>query len=111
MGFRSPPRTFTWSVAGPAVGGIPGPKLPEAIAVKKLYAYCVGGTNCVFNIENRSAIGSGGTNLYTSEVTAPTSGVAAGAPNNPSVASGNWLWLDISGINGTPTYLVVTIFY
>lgn len=103
------PRTFTWTIRDPAVGGIAGPRLHVDETVLRIDAFVIGGTSATFNIEERTAIGSSGTNLLSSDQVATTSGAYATSFSNSSLGAGNWLWIDVSAVSGTPTELVVVL--
>jgi hypothetical protein len=102
-------KTYTWVLASPVAGGIPGPYIPVPLSAVGVYAYCIDGTSITFNIEDRSIIGTPGTDIMVADLVAPTTGASQIAFSNPKLATGHWLWLDISGISGTPTKLCVTL--
>jgi len=63
-----------------------------------------------FNIEERSTIGSPGTDILTTDQVAITTGASqTGSFNDDSLAAGNWLYIDISAISGTPAQVVITL--
>jgi hypothetical protein len=104
------PKTYTWVVESPGVGGIPGPYLIGSCNVLLINAYCVGATSITFNIEERSVVGIAGTNIMSADLAAYSNyatGVASFAL--PHLTAGRWLWLDISGKTGAPTKFVVTL--
>jgi len=104
-------RTYSWVIANPAVGGIAGPKMLEEHAVVQIDSYTTAATSVAFNIENRTTIGSAGTDIMTAEQTA----VVAGAVTDlsgvtwKSLQKDSWLWLDISNVTGTPGQIIVTL--
>lgn len=102
-------RTYTFVIGLPVVGGIPGPQLYSAHKALRISAYCVGGTSVTFNIEKRTTIGTAGTNLMTTDLVAPTTGVDQIVFADPLMAANVWLWLDISAKSGSPTKLVITL--
>lgn len=102
-------KTYTWVISSPAVGGVLGPRIPEAQTVSRIDAYVQAATSVTFNIEERSAIGSAGTNIMTSDLAADADGAAQTEFANPSLASGNWLYVDISAVSGTPGQVVITL--
>ena len=102
----------TWVIDSPAVGGVPGPRIPKNWTVTRIDAYVTAATSATFNIEERSTIGSAGTNIMTSDLAATTTGASdTGAFNDSALAAGNWLWVDISAVSGTPGKLVLTLTY
>ena len=102
-------RTFTWVVASPSVGGIPGPHLGEACTVTRVSS-CVAGTGTVdFNIEERSVPNSSGVNLMAADQVADANGAEGTSFSNSGLAQDSWLWLDISAVDGSPTTLSVTV--
>jgi len=102
-------RTYTWVIAVPTVGGIPGPKLKEMHKPLRISAYCVGGTSVTFNIELRSTIGTAGVDLMASDAVAPTTGIDVSTFAYPILIPDYWLWLDISAKSGSPTHVVITL--
>jgi hypothetical protein len=102
-------RTFTWVITTPAVGGIPGPRLKVAATATRIDSYVTAATSVTFNIEERSTIGSAGSNLLSSDQVADTNGETTTSFADSALAADNWLWLDISAISGTPGTLVVTL--
>ena len=61
-----------------------------------------------FNIEERTAPNTAGTNAMTADLQATSTGVATGTFSNADFALDNWLAIDISAV-GTATELMVTI--
>ena len=102
-------KTYTWTINQPTAGGIPGSKLDWNYTVKEIDAYVVGGTSTTFNIQERTSIGTTGTNLMTPNMTAPTSGAVATTFSHGVLSTGNWLWLEIAGAVGSVSNLVVTL--
>jgi hypothetical protein len=102
-------KTYTWVINNVATGGIPGPRLASNHVVFRIDAYIVGGTSATFNIEERSIIGTAGSNLLAADLVAVPGGASAIAFIDPLVEIGNWLWLDISAKVGTISKLVVTL--
>jgi hypothetical protein len=109
----SPPysneRTYTWVVDTPVAGGIPGPRLKTLHTATRIDSFIVGGTFVQFNIEERSVIGSTGTNIMGTDMSADANGETTTSFTNPSLAADNWLWLDISGVSGSVSKFVVTL--
>lgn len=63
-----------------------------------------------FNVEERSTIGSAGTDVLTSDQVADATGEEATSSfANASLAAGNWLFLSISGASGTPGWVNVWV--
>ena len=102
-------RTYTWVISIPGIGGIPGSRLAEVHTVTRIDSYVTSGTSATFNIEERSTIGSAGVDILTSDQVADIDGASDTSFANASLASGNWLWLDISATDGSPGQLVVTL--
>jgi hypothetical protein len=102
-------RVFSWVMANPVAGGIPGPRLKVAATVTRIDSYCIGATSVTFNIEERSTIGSAGSNLLAADQVADVNGETAVAFADSALAADNWLWLDIASVSGTPTMVVVTL--
>jgi len=100
-----------WVIPDPAVGGYPGLEIPVTWTVTRVHGYVVGGTSADFNIEERTVIGSAGTNIQTADLQAVPAGANTTDLANPSLAAGNTLWVDVSAVVGSPTALVITIRY
>jgi hypothetical protein len=96
-------------IADPAIGGIPGPRLKLAAIATRIDSYVTAATSVTFNIEERSTIGSAGSNLLGADQVADVNGEMTTSFDDSALAADNWLWLDISGVSGTPTLLVVTL--
>ena len=102
---------YTWVIPDAAVGGYGGPKVPVACTVTELSGYVVGGTDCDFNVEERSACNSAGTDINATELTADANGVSSSSFANASIADDAFLWLDVSEATDPGDYLVVTVQY
>ena len=103
------PVTYTWVISSPAVGGIPGPRIPMAKTVDRVDSYTTAATNMWFNIEHRSTIGSAGTDVLSADLVAGVSGAMSSGFASSSLPSGSWLWVDIAGVSGTPGTGVITM--
>lgn len=103
-------RVYTWVISSPATGGVLGPRIPEACTVTRIDSYVAAATSVTFNIEERSAIGSAGTDILASDQAADTDGASQTSSfNNDSLAAGNWLYVDISAVSGTPGQVVISL--
>ena len=103
-------KTYTWVITSPAVGGIPGPRIPTDCTIANFYSQPIGGTSVAYNFEIRSTPGTTGTNIMGSEfITYPANPSGVGSFANPLVRAGQWLWLDISNVSGAVTQLVITM--
>jgi hypothetical protein len=105
-------KTYTWVVSNPTIGGIPGPRLSQLQNAVRLDYFVVGGVRTptlTFNIEDRPLNINPGTNLTTADSIALQGAVANLAISHPLLPVGDWLWLDIAGVTGSPTYFVVTL--
>jgi hypothetical protein len=74
-----------------------------------VYYFVTAATNCIFNIEQRSTVGSTGTNITTSSMTAVVTAASTTSFSAGALTAGNWLWLTVVSISGTPGYLEVTL--
>jgi hypothetical protein len=102
--------SFTWIVMPTGALGVPGPKMPYAATVTEVSSYVTAATSATFNIEERSSIGSAGTNVLSSDQVADTNGESITSSfGNSGLASGCYLWLDVASVSGTPGTLQVTI--
>jgi hypothetical protein len=95
--------------SGIVVAGWPGPKLSDPQIALLISAYCVDGTSVTFNIEERSTVGTPGTDLLDGDMVALTSEITATEFALAELTEERWLWLDISAVSGTPTKFVVTL--
>jgi len=101
--------TYTWVVRLPAVGGIPGPLLSQALTASQIDAYTEAGTSVEFNIELRSTIASAGSDLMTADMVADSDGETDAALAVTSLTADNWLYLDIAAVTGDVEMFVVTL--
>lgn len=102
--------SFTWLVQPTGAAGYPGPKLPYAATVTEVSSYVTAATSATFNIEERSSIGSAGTDILSSDQVADTDGESVTSSfNNSALAQNSYLWLDVASVSGTPGYLSVTL--
>ena len=85
--------------------------MPVAATVTELSGYVVGGTDCDFNVEERSACNSAGTDIVTTDLTADANGVTTTSFSNSSLAEDCFPWLDVSEITDAGTVLCVTLTY
>jgi hypothetical protein len=84
--------------------------MPYAATVTEVSSYVTAATNAVFNIEERSSIGSAGTDVLSADQTATTTGASVTSSfANSDLAANSYLWLDVASVSGTPGYLQVTI--
>ena len=96
-------------IANPVAGGIPGPRLKAAQTATRIDSYVTAATSATFNIEERSTIGSAGSNLLASDQVADVTGETTTSFADSALGADNWLWLDIASVSGTPLILVVTL--
>jgi hypothetical protein len=92
-------KTYTWIIGNPSVGGYPGPHIPGSMPIQQIDAAALG-ASVTFNIEQRSAIASPGTNIMTSDLTADSSAERQTSFATPVLIANDWLWLDISSVGG-----------
>jgi hypothetical protein len=102
-------KTYTWVIKNPEVGGIPGPRLKGTHTVTRVDSYTAAATSVSFNIEERSVIGTPGVDILTVDQVADVDGTSIEEFANAAVATDNWIWLDISAVDGLPEYLTVTL--
>jgi hypothetical protein len=100
---------YTWVIEDPSVEGIPGCRLPDDATAVRINSFVTAATSATFNIEIRSTVGSAGSNLLSSDQVATTSGAEATSLQNTAIDAGDWLWLDISAVSGTPGTLTVSL--
>lgn len=85
------------------------PRLKETQTITRLDSFTVDGTSVSFNIEERTTIASAGTNILNTDQVADSNGETIAVFDNGSLAADNWLWLDISNVSGSVTYLTVSL--
>lgn len=111
IAYTSATKTYTWVVAGPAVAGVPGPRIPQNGTITRIDAYVTAATSVTFNVEKRSTIGTTGTNAMTSALVATTTGASQTSFSSATLTASNWLWLNITAVSGTPGNVVITVTY
>jgi len=116
--------SFTWIISEPEVGGIPGPKIYNDDGAfagfdgVTIHSYISGGTDLTFEIQDRttSEVLITGEMVYSGRTTDSTlfgdvffrrSDDGGGIP---TLINDNWLWLEITEVNGSPDKLLVTLF-
>lgn len=102
-------RTYTWVIGSPAVGGVLGPRLKAGQTCLRLDSHVAASTSVTFNIEERSTLGSAGTNIVASDQVATTTGASTTSFSNAGLAADNWLHVDISAVSGTPGQVSMTL--
>ena len=101
---------FFWLIASPAIGGIPGPKIPNGCNVTEISSYVTGaGKTVAFNIEERTDQDSAGTNVLAADQTADDNGTSATTFANKYLAKDNFLWVDISAADAGAENVAITI--
>jgi hypothetical protein len=102
-------KSYTWVIGTPGAGVVAGPTVYEAQHAVKIAAYVAGGTNCVFNVQVRTAPATVGLNLMLTNMTTTTAGTNTTVLQNTSIAAGNFLVVNIVSASGSPVYLSVTV--
>jgi len=108
-GVGSNVRLFSWAIATPVIGGVPGPRVPQAMTCTRLDGYVVAATQVTLNIEERAAVGVTGTDIMASDLMLGTGGTFTTNFSNAGLALGSWLWVDISSVTGTVGYAELTL--
>ena len=100
-------RSFQITLSSPAVGGVRLGRIPWGCTVKRLGSYTDTGT-VTFNVEERSTLGSSGTNILSSDQAADTDGEEVTSSFNlGTLTSGRWLYIDISAVASSPTQVAI----
>ena len=87
-------------------------QFPYAVTLTKVTATSLGGTSVTFNIDERSSLGTSGTNTLTSSLVATTgTGANSTTFTNAGIASGAYLVLVTSAMSGTVNQLVIMVEY
>jgi hypothetical protein len=66
-------------------------------------------TTATFNIEVHSDLLTAGTNVLSSDMAADNDGETVTSFNTSTINEGDWLFIDVSAVSGSPTMLSVTI--
>jgi len=102
---------YTWVVAAPAVGRVPGPQLKVAHTATRISSLVTDGTSVTFNLEEVATLGSTGPDLLAADQVAlagPT-GASTTSFDNSALAADAEIVLDISDVTGTTGHLRVTL--
>ena len=103
-------RYFVWIIPDPTVGAVGQAPIPWNCTVIEVKANVEGGTSATFNIEERSTLGSAGTDILTSDMAADTNGeTETSAFDNTSLSSDNYLTVTISAVSGAVDYLTLRL--
>lgn len=104
-------RQVWWRIDSPSVSGYAGPRIYQDCTVVKVSAFVVGGTSVDLNVEERasSTPGTAGTNLMSSELVADADGADTTSFSNADLAADNWLWVDVSAVDGSVSQLLITV--
>jgi hypothetical protein len=104
--------SYTWVIANPVTGGIPGPKLRVGQTAKRITGGTLStGTTVTYNIEKRVGLtaAGAGANLLSDDQVASLAGVDNTTMVASALTADSWLWVDISGTSGAPAALVITL--
>jgi hypothetical protein len=102
-------RVYTWVIQNPAVGGVLGARLKEAHTATRIDSYVMAATSVTFNIEERSTIGTPGSDLLSADQVADVTGETTTVFADSALAADNWLYVDISAVSGTPGQVVIVL--
>jgi len=101
--------SFTWVIDTPEIGGVPGLRLKKYAVCSRIDSYVTDPTSVTFNIQQRSIIGTSGSTILSSPLASVQSGITTNTFSSANLLEGNWLWLDIQGVSGTPGKIVITL--
>jgi hypothetical protein len=104
-------RLYAWVISDPVATGVAGPRVPQAETVRRLEGYVVGAVGAAvgYNVEERSTIGSTGADILSADQWADLDGAIDTSFDNPGLASGAYLWVDISGVTGTVSQFSISL--
>jgi hypothetical protein len=102
---------YNWLVGSPVVGVVAGPDVVEGVRITEVSSYVTSGTSAAFNIKERTTPESGGTNVLSGSQVADADGTSTTTIDNPDIAAGNTLVLDITAVTDAPAILSVTATY
>lgn len=107
-GAGSSTRMLMWNIKNPAVGTVLLGRLAAGLTLSRVDGATDVGT-ADFNIEERTAPTTSGTNCMTSDLQATTSNASQSSFSDSTWAADNYLALDISAVASSPTQLTVTV--
>lgn len=102
---------YNWLVGSPAIGVVAGPDVVDGVHITEVSSYVTSGTSAAFNIKERTTPESGGTNVLSGSQVADADGTSTTTIDNPDIAAGNTLVLDITAVTDAPAILSVTATY
>jgi hypothetical protein len=88
-------------------------KLKEGLTLTRISGMIVGGTSVTYNIEDRTATNSSGTNTMSSDQVANSASASVDTTSFSStpynVGADHYLYIDIASVSGAVTAITVTI--
>jgi hypothetical protein len=88
-------------------------RAPEALTISRVDAVLSGSTSpsVSFSLRHGADVSAAGTAVTTEPISASstTTGTAITSFQNPVVAAGHWLWLQVTAASGSPAGLTVSI--
>jgi hypothetical protein len=103
-------RVYTWVVASPSPGWIPGPQLHTDETAIRCDYFVADATNCIFNLQDRtSAPNTAGLEILSTDGTATTADTSSLSFSVAGLKAFSWLGLQIDSTSGTPKHLTVTL--
>ena len=88
-------------------------RAPESVTISRVDAVLTGGSSpsASFSLRHGADVSAAGTAVTTEpiSVSSTTTGAAITSLQNREVASGHWLWLEITAVSGSPAGLTVAI--
>lgn len=82
--------------------------IPAGYTLLGVNGIIAGGTNAVFNVEERISIGKSGTDIMGSDLTVTTAGESS-SPISYSTTSDIWLVAAVTTISGTVNNLIINV--
>jgi len=104
-------KTYTWVISNPAVGLIPGTRLPSTNTVLRVDGAAFG-TSVTFNIITGPVLYGSGSNLLSSDLTVDSATESSMAFANNILIQNYWFWLNITGVSagsGSSNQFVATL--
>ena len=88
-------------------------RAPQALTISRVDAVLTGGTSpsVSFSLRHGADVSTSGTAVTTDPitVTSTTTGSANTSFQYPEIATGHWLWLEITAVSGSPVGLTLSV--
>ena len=108
----NPVKHFSIVVADPvATDDFPAHRMDVAGTIQKITYLCISGTNWIGQVQEGDSNGINGVDTAAADTTATATVTLVDTFTNAAYDAGDYLILKTTSISGTPTWLVVTVYY